>query len=143
MVEGLDRFNRRMNAIPKRMREAVAEEMEKTAAEIVDKMRALAPKGRSQRLVNSIGWTWGDAPKGAIVLGSVRGTRRRSRGKNVGYAALRITIYAGGGSAFYAKFHEFGTVKMAASPFFYPSWRLYRRRVKSRINRAMKRALKP
>jgi HK97 gp10 family phage protein len=62
---------------------------------------------------------------------------------------MAITIYAGtrdkslgSADAFYARFQEFGTVKMTANPFFYPAWRANRKRVKGAITRAVKRAVR-
>src|SRR5690606_25076602 len=94
----------------------------------------------SGALRDSIGWTWGDAPKGSITLGRVKATKE---GDEV------ITIYAGTRNknlgdkdAFYVRFVEFGTQNMAPHPFFYPSYRALRRRVKSRVTREMKKAIR-
>ena len=100
MVKGLAEFNRRWGAIPAKVRQAARDTLEQNAEEIVADMKRLAPKGESLDLVNSIGWTWGDAQEGSMVIGTVGGKE---------YSTLRITIYAGGGDAFYARFQEFGT----------------------------------
>ena len=128
-----------MMAIPQKIRDEVARELEVQAANVVADMKRLVPVS-SGALRDSIGWTWGDAPKGAITLGTVRGRR---------YARMAITIYAGtrdtsrgSADAFYARFQEFGTVKMTANPFFYPAWRANRKRVKGAITRAVKRAVR-
>lgn len=140
MVKGLAEFERRWAAIPRRVIEAARDTLEQNAEEIVADMRRVAPRGATLALVNSIGWTWGDAPKGSMVLGTVGGNE---------YATLRITIFAGtrdkslgDQDAFYAAFQEFGTVKMAANPFFFPVWRARRRRVKSRLTRNINKAIK-
>mgnify|MGYP001180951980 CR=1 FL=1 len=130
-VEGLEQFRRRWGAVPDAVRAAVATELEAIATALVADMRRLAPKDKGT-LAESIGWTWGDAPKGTMVVGTVGGRE---------YGTLRITIYAGGGDAFHATFQEFGTVAMSANPFFYPAWRARRRGVKSRITRAINKAL--
>ena len=136
MVQGLDKLNARWGAIPGKVRAAVSDEMEKIAQEVVRDMRRGAPKD-SGELVRSIDWTWGDVPKGTLTIGTVGGSE---------YGSLRITIYAGGkngdGDAFYARFQEFGTVKMPANPFFYPVWRARRRSIKGRITRAINKAIK-
>ena len=134
MVQGLDELNRRWGAVPDRVREAVREAMEKAADSVVADMRKIAPKGESGDLARSINWTWGDAPAGSLVIGTATGGRS--------YGSMVITFYAGGGDAFYARFQEFGTVKMAAQPFFFPVWRVWRRRVRSRISRAVTKAMK-
>lgn len=132
MVEGLAAFQRRWGAIPERVAMEVRNAMEEIAEEIVAQMYQVAPHVTGD-LAGSIGWTWGDAPKGSFTLGTV--------GKNE-YATMRITIYAGGGDAFYARYQEFGTVKMPANPFFFPVWRAKRKSVKNRITRAMNKAIK-
>ncbi len=133
MVKGLAEFNRRWGAIPAKVRQAARETLEQNAEEIVADMKRVAPKGESLDLVNSIGWTWGDAPEGSTVIGTVGGKE---------YSTLRITIYAGAGDAFYARFQEFGTKNMPANPFFFPVWRTRKRRVKSRLTRNINKAIK-
>lgn len=132
MVEGLDRLKARFDAIPVKVREAATKALEKSAEEIVQTMRRFAPVDEGD-LRDSIGWTWGDAPKGTLTIGTVGGRE---------YGTLRITIYAGGGDAFHASFQEFGTVKMAAHPFFFPAWRARKPRIRARISRAISKAIK-
>ena len=131
-VQGLAALKRRWSRVPVQVRAAVIAQMEKSADEIVGEMRRLVPVESGTALL-SIGWTWGDPPKGALVIGQV-GERDAK--------ALRITIYAAGDEAYYARFLEFGTQKMAARPFFYPVWRARRRRTRSRITRAINTAIK-
>ena len=132
MVKGLDRLNRRWRAIPKNARINVRAAMEDLASDIVEEMWSRAPF-RDGVLSGSIGWTWGDAPAGSMTIGKVGGKE---------YGAMRITIYAGGGEAFYARFHEFGTQDMPANPFFFPVWRARKCRVKGRISRAMSKSIR-
>ena len=131
-VEGLAALEARWGKVPALVRAAVSQVMEDTASEIVAEMKSIAPR-ETGGLAASIAWTWGDAPKGAMTIGTVGGKE---------YGALRITIYAGGGEAFYARFHEFGTVKMPAHPFFFPVWRARKRRTRGRITRAISKAMK-
>lgn len=136
MVQGLDRLQKRFQAIPVKVREAAAEAMEKSAEEIVQLMRQWVPKDSGAGAA-SIGWTWGDAPKGAMTLGTFKGRD---------FGSLRITIYAGGktplGDAFYLTFQEFGTVKMAANPFFFPAWRARKKSFRVRLSRAVGKAIR-
>lgn len=132
MVHGLDRLKARFDAIPARVREAARLELEKSAQEIVDTMKRFAP-AESGALRESIGWTWGDAPSGSMTIGTVRGSE---------YGTMRITIYAGGKDAFYARFQEFGTKNMAANPFFFPAWRAKKKKVRSRLSRAISKAIR-
>jgi HK97 gp10 family phage protein len=57
-------------------------------------------------------------------------------------ADLRVTVYAGNERAFYARWVEFGTVKMVGRPFFFPAYRAVRRRVRGRLTRATRKAAK-
>lgn len=141
------RLKRKLRAVPQKVLEAVRVQMEAYAAMIVAEMRMLAPvlqepdpRRRAGALRDSIGWTWGEPPKGSMAIGSVRGRR---------VAGVYITIYAGNrdknlgvSDVFYARWQEFGTKNMPASPFFYVVWRANRRRVRSGIGRAVKKALK-
>jgi len=139
MVTGLDALHRRFAAVPDKIVAAVADQLEKEAAKVVSDMKNISPM-LTGALRDSIGWTWGDAPKGSMTIGTVRGRE---------YEKIAITIYAGtrdkslgSADAFYARFQEFGTVKMAANPFFFPAWRANKSRVRGNIKRAVSRAIK-
>ncbi|NTH50932.1 HK97 gp10 family phage protein [Agrobacterium rhizogenes] len=127
---GLAKWQARMAAIPKAVKIAVRPAMEKSAQEIVDLAKSLCPVGEGT-LRDSIGWTWGDAPEGSMVLA------QGSSGE------LTITIYAGNDEAFYARWIEFGT-KAGAPPhgFFFTSYRLLKNRATRRINRATGKAVR-
>lgn len=149
-IEGLDRLNRKLAALPAAARKRIREAMEQGANEIVSMMKSLAPF-KSGDLRESIDWTWGAAPKGAMTIASVR-----SRGPGATGSENLITIYAGNAEAYYVRFVEFGTAQhtaggkfagatipaIPASPFFYVSFRANRRRVKGRISRAINKAAK-
>ena len=133
-ILGRRKLERRLALMPEAARAEIRIAMEKSAAEIVALMKSLVPVD-SGDLRDSIAWTWGEAPKGALVLG-------RTRKSLAAKAGLSLTIYAGGGDAYYARFVEFGTVEMAAQPFFFPAWRLGRKRARGRIARAASKAAK-
>jgi len=139
-VEGLGRLLARMELIPQRAIEAARKSLEASADDVVAMMRRLAPKD-SGALARSINWTWGDAPAGALVLGSVKG----GRGAGRAFATMTITIYAGGNGigadAFYARFQEFGTRKMAANPFFFPAYRARRKAISAKLTRDVRKAI--
>lgn len=159
-IQGLGGLRKKMAAIPALIEKRGAEAMEKSADEIVAMMKRLCPVDQGD-LRDSIGWTWGDAPKGSFtVLKSQKG--------DFEYNGMRITIFAGDEVAFYAHFVEFGTLPhnvakgggtvagraqlasgggtghpgSPARPFFYPSYRALRRRTRSRITRSTRQALK-
>jgi HK97 gp10 family phage protein len=142
----LKQLQKKLHRLPAKVKQRIREAMEKGADEIVGMMQNLVPIGSSMALHDSIGWTYGRAPKGAMTIGKVQ---------SVG-GDLTITIYAGNSEAFYARWVEFGTSghtaggkfagatipAIPASPFFYVSFRANRRRVRSRISRAINKAAK-
>ncbi len=133
MVKGLDALRRKFTqTVPAEVRKAATAALEKGAQEIVDMARSLV-RVDSGELRDSIDWTWGDAPAGSLVLGTVGGQE---------YGTLRITIYAGNDDAFYAAWQEFGTQNQRANPYFFPAYRSLRRRVRSRITRDINKAIK-
>lgn len=132
MVKDLKSLDRKLTrTIPERVRRRTRAAMEKGAEEIVAMARALVPED-SGDLKASIGWTWGAAPRGAMTIAE----------SSPADGGERITIYAGNDQAFYARFVEFGTQTMPPHPFFFPSYRTLKRRVKSRITREMKKAIR-
>lgn len=142
-TRGLQDLQRRLNGMPAIAKARIRQAMEKGAEEIVAMMKRLVAVDDGD-LRDSIGWTWGRAPRGSISVGSV----------NMLGGELTITIYAGNATAYYARFVEFGTAShtaggefagatipaISASPYFYVSFRANRKRVKSRIVRAINKA---
>lgn len=142
-VLGLDRLNRKLAALPVVAQKRIREAMEQGADEIVRMMKSLCPTD-SGDLRDSIAWTWGKTPKGAMTLAKVTQTG----GENT------LTIYAGNADAYYARFVEFGVAShtagglfagatipaIAKQPFFYVSYRANKRKVKGRITRAINKA---
>lgn len=166
MVEGLDKLNRKLTVtIPKRVQEATRKAMEKGAEETVQMMKRLVPVD-SGALRDSIGWTWGDAPNGSFTIGMVGGREYGTMRITI-YAGNDKVYWArfvefgtrphnsakGGGTKAGKESYRTGRrTKLgiaprmhpgaAAKPFFYPSWRAMRKRVKSRITREMRKAIK-
>lgn len=147
-VQGLDRLQKKLKRLPVLAEQEISKAMEQSADEIVRLAKSLAPVDDGD-LQMSISWTWGEAPKGSMVLGKVKAQGR-------GAGNLQITVFAGGGDAFYARFVEFGTSAhlnagqfagsehpgTAAQPFFYPAYRAVRKRAKGRVTRAINKSAK-
>lgn len=131
LVLNVQRLNRKLRRLTVTAQEEVRAAMEESADAIVATAKGLVPVDEGT-LRDSIGWTWGDAPRGAMVLGHV-GPRARVN-------EMRITIFAGNSEAFYARWQEFGTQKMPAHPFFYVSYRAHKKSVKRRIRAASRKA---
>lgn len=143
MVVGLASLKRKLtNAIPRAAERAAREALQTNATNLVAEMKRRVPVDEGD-LRDSIGWTWGDAPAGAMVIGTVAA----SEGD-----AMRITIYAGNestkvynknGMSFQnAALQEFGTGKMAPNPYFFPSYRGHKRRMKGRVTRSVRKAIR-
>jgi len=147
-IRNVDRLKRKLASLPIAARQEMRAALEKSAAEIVDLQRRFVPV-KSGTLRKSIGYTFGDyAAQNANVRG-VSGSSGTSKDKD-----LSVTVHAGDASAFYAAFVEFGTAPHVnrgrfagsqhpgspAEPFFYPGWRLGKKRAKGRIARAVNKA---
>lgn len=131
-IQGKERFLRRLDRMPAVMRDEVRKALDVSAQEATDLMRRFAPV-RTGRLKSSIGHRFGRAPKGTLSS-AVREAKADHD--------LLVTMYAGGGEAYYAAFQEFGTREMAAQPFFFPAYRLARKRAKARLSRALRKGAK-
>lgn len=139
-IIGLAKLHKKLQRMPEVAKAKIKAAMEQGADEIVAMMRNLVPVD-SGALRDSIGWTWGKAPQGAMTIGKMAASNLASE--------LTITIYAGtrdkklgDADAYYARFVEFGTKHMDASPYFYVSYRANKKKVRSRIRRATTAAAK-
>lgn len=133
-VQGVDKLKRKLRAMPDAARREIAKAMEISAQEVVDLARSLVPVDQGD-LRDSIGWNWHGLPEGSVELGQVREGGR-------GAGNLAIVIYAGNDRAFYARWVEFGTKAQPARAFFYPAYRAVRKRVRGRVQRAIRNAAK-
>lgn len=131
-VNGREKFDRQLAALPAAMKAEIRKALETSASETVDLMRRFAPV-ETGKLRASIDFTFGEAPKGALAS-DARAAKAES--------GLAVTMFAGGKQAFYARFQEFGTTNMAANPFFFPAYRLGRKRAKSRLSRSIRNGAK-
>lgn len=148
-IEGADKLKRQMRIFPKAAREEIEKALTASAEELVKQARTIVP-AEDGDLRDSIGWTFGEPPKGSLVLARAGGTPDW-----VG-ANLRITVYAGNERAFYARWVEHGTRPHTngglfagtqhpgtrATGFFFGSYRALRRRIRGRISRAINKAAK-
>jgi HK97 gp10 family phage protein len=110
---------RSFKAIPPAVRKAVRPAIDKGADELVSRMQYLAPEGEGQ-LKQGIG-------KEPIDELGVR-------------VVASDTSTSGGGDN--ALFQEYGTANMDRNPFFWPSVNTLKKRVRSRIDRAISKAAK-
>lgn len=142
-ILGLAKLDRKLRRLPAAAKATIRAAMAEGADEMVAMMKSLVPvlkkpdeRRRAGALRDSIGWTWGKAPQGSMVLAMLKGAGMGGD--------LTITIYAGTrdkklgvDDAYYARWVEFGTTKMAAQPYFFVSYRANRKKAKSRIRKAI------
>lgn len=150
----------KMAALPEEVRKEIAAAIRTSADEIVALQKSLAPEdsGDLKRSIRAVRGTY--TPENS----NVRGMSASSGGD----PELTVHIVAGDDKAWYARLVEFGTKPheirpkrpggllniygrlvesvnhpgASPHPFFYPGFRALRRRAKSRITRATKKAAK-
>lgn len=116
-VEGLARLKRRFAKLPQRMKTEVRLSLEKSADELVEFQKRLAP----------------DDPRTAAP--DLKSSIRKRDGRH----ELSVEVFT---DDFKAAWLEFGTVNMSARPYFFPAYRASKKRIKSRTSRAVKKAVK-
>lgn len=136
-ILGRAKLERKLKRLPEAAKEAIRVAMASAADDITDMMRSLVPY-KTGALYDSIGWSWGPAPKGSLIVAQVKG--------KLG-SELTITIYAGSRDksrgdmdAYWARWVEFGTVKMKAQPYFFVSWRANRKSAVAGVRKATRKA---
>lgn len=148
-VENADRLKRRLAAMRDAPRRRISEAIWGGAGELAEAIRANA---HGERLKASVGRAWGNAPTDAGLATGEQSEARSIKGDR----GLAATVYAGSREAFWARWEEFGTRPhpnkglfegtdhpgTAARPFFFPTFRLRRKALLSRISRAMRLGIK-
>ncbi|MBS0535379.1 MAG: HK97 gp10 family phage protein [Proteobacteria bacterium] len=136
---GIRRLTERLNAIPVAVKEAVRPSLEQSGGELVGAMRSLAP-------VSADG-SHGKPPgtlKDSILMtppGATTPAYSQPGGQHV-VPENAVAVSAGNSECRYAHFPEYGTKKMTAEPYFWPSYRLLKKRIKARTKRAISKAVR-
>lgn len=124
-VQGVDSLIRRLNALPKKIRDEAKKATKKNADELANRIRASVP----------------------VDSGDLRASVRVEE-TEMGHAVLAggaLTTKAarqGHGSYDYSIGTEFGTVDTPAQPFFWTSYRKLKKRMRGRVRRAAAKAIK-
>lgn len=128
---GLKSFQKRMAAIPVAARAAVQPALVKGAEEIAAIQRGLAPRDEGD-LIDSI-----------EVTGPGQNTPPYSQpGGSMVVPENMAAITVGNTDVRYPHLQEFGTTNHPAQPFFWPGFRLGRKRALNRIKRAVGKAIR-
>ncbi len=129
-VSGLDALRRKLQAMQAQVKAEVQASLEQSGAEMVATARALAPVDEGE-LRDSIVMS---KPGELTPLYGGGGQRK------VGDLAVRVT--AGDARTRYAFHIEAGTSKMAARPYFWPAYRVLKKKIKGRTSRAIGKAVR-
>ncbi len=115
-LKGVERMRQKLRSLPGEVRADIGKALDKTAAEIVSTAKAYVPRD-SGDLAESIGWRNGEHE-------------------------LQRVVFAADSESFYGKFVEFGAENQPAQPFFFPAYRLNKKRGSRRIKSAVNKALR-
>ncbi len=125
------RLQKRLAAIPKRVREAVQPALIQCGDELVGRMRALAPEDS------------GDLKKSIVATPPGQATPPYSQpGGSQVARENQVLVTAGNSKVRYPHLVEYGATHAAAQPFFWPAYRLTRKRIANRVKRAMRKAIR-
>ncbi len=133
-IKGKDVFAKQLARLPDAMKDDVRNAVRDSAEDMAEFAYRLAPV-QTGKLRFSIDVTMGPPPRGTI---STVGNAQAAKGDE----GLIATVYAGGDGAYYARFQEFGTVNMAANPFFFPAYRASKKPAMRRMQAAVRRGAK-
>lgn len=135
---GISRVKRRLNAIPKDVREALAPDLMKSGHELASLMKQLAPEKS------------GDLKDSIAVTGPGRSTPPYSTpgGESI-VPDNAVAVTVGNSDVRYPHLVEYGhkasgfsQVDVPAHPFFWPALRLLRKRLTNRMKRTASKAVK-
>lgn len=124
------RANALFRRLPLVIRKEISDALEANAKELTEAIRRRVPTDDGD-LANSVRWEKGSGAQ------RLNGTRIQA-GAN---ADLSVRVIEGDRNTFYAGHVEHGTVNHPAQPHFFPTWRQLRRKLKARLNKAMRKAI--
>lgn len=122
-----ERAKAKFRALPKAVRKHVEEALEQNAEELSAAIKRRVPRDTGD-LAESVRWE----------KGAARG-KYRERGSD---PDLTVRVIEGDRENFQAPWIEHGTKDIPAQPHFFPTYRSMRRRLKSRLSRAVTKAVK-
>ncbi|MCF3933298.1 HK97 gp10 family phage protein [Acuticoccus sp. M5D2P5] len=116
-LKGVTRMRTKLRSLPAELQGGIGKALDRTANDVAETAQHYAPRNTGD-LKTSIGWREGAHP-------------------------LQRVVYAADTDSFYGRFIEFGTENTPAKPFFFPAYRLNRkrgaRRIKSAVNKALRK----
>lgn len=131
MSKQTDRLKRRLDAIPRAVRAAVAPALITSGRDLSVTMRLLAPVD-SGDLRNSI----------HITLPGETTPPYSQPGGSTTAGENQVIVTVGNSDVRYPHLVEYGTAEAPAQPFFWPAFRLKKKAIANRIKRAIRKAVK-
>lgn len=120
-----------MEAIPKAVREAVIPALTVSGNELAARMKQLAPEAEGD-LKESI----------AVTLPGETTPAYSQPGGSRTAGELEVLVTVGNEDVRYPHLQEYGTSVHEAQPFFWPAFRLLRKRMQNRIKRSIGKAVR-
>ncbi|MGJ3264868.1 MAG: HK97-gp10 family putative phage morphogenesis protein [Salinarimonas sp.] len=131
MSAQLRRLQRRFSRIPVAVREAAQASLRLSGEELAETMRALAPEDEGD-LKGSI----------AVTPGGQATPPYSQPGGSTIVPENGVMVTAGNADVRYPHLVEHGTEHAAAQPFFWPAFRIRRKRILNRTKRAIRKAIR-
>jgi HK97 gp10 family phage protein len=125
------RLERRLEAIPKAVRAALKPALAASGNELAALMKQLAPEDEGD-LKESI----------AVTLPGESTPAYSQPGGSRVVGELEVLVTVGNHAVRYPHLQEYGTAHHEAQPFFWPAFRLLRKKLDSRIKRAVGKAVR-
>lgn len=125
------RLQKRLKAIPRAVKQAVVPALMTSGNELADRMMALAPEDTGA-LADSITVT---PPGGTTPPYSQPGGSQTA-------GETQVLVTAGNSEVRYPHLVEYGTEEAAAQPYFWPAYRLTKKRITNRVKRAVRKAVR-
>jgi len=131
MSAQLERLKKRMAAIPQRVKHGVQPALKQSGDELAGMMKHLAPK------------LTGDLADSIAVTTAGNSTPPYSQpGGSMIVPENAVAITAGNSKVRYPHLVEYGTAHAHAQPYFWPSYRLLKKRLSNRIKRSIRKSVK-
>jgi HK97 gp10 family phage protein len=131
MAQSIERLKARLAAIPKAVKEDVQKTLLKQATDLADSMRHLAPVDTGA-LRDSI----------AVTPGGQSTPPYSQPGGEHAVPENAVCVTAGNEAVRYPHLVEYGTTGTDPQPFFWPAYRIHKRRIKNAIGRSIGKAVK-
>lgn len=131
MSAQLDRLSKRLEAIPRAVLAAVGPALAKSGDELSSRIKQLAPED-SGALKDSV----------AVTLPGESTPAYSQPGGSRVAAENQVLVTVGNKDVRYPHLVEYGTANTPAQPYFWPAYRLTKKRIANRIKRAVRKAVR-